>query len=170
LKLLEQYAKQHITTRKQHPNDPWDHRMPLVSENFHADEGFWIDRMIGFNKGKINTQTNKVGQRLDRNRGVDYFHSTFNDIILSYFFGIRPLKDGAILVSPVVGQDISRFAVDRVRIAGAELAVLFDPTGSHYRRPRYTPPCAGLCVYVDGKLANFSRFIAPLRIVVSTSS
>ena len=109
---------------------------------------YWIEREISFRpprRGASGAERNADGLRRDRNRGVDYFHSSFCDLVLAGLLGIRPGADGRLRVRPLLEGD---FAVDRLRIRGCEVAVVADRTGRRYARG-----CAGLCVYVDGALA-----------------
>ena len=63
---------------------------------------------------------------------------------------------------------LGRFAVDRVRLHGRDLAVVFDPGGRHYSSTLGGQTCDGLCVFVDGFLAAHSRTLRPLLIDIAT--
>ena len=73
----------------------------------------------------------------DRNRNIDYFHSSFVDIVLGGLFGLRGSQTSDILViNPLTNAS---FAVDNLLYHGRDVAVTYEYGG-----------CPGLCVYVDG--------------------
>jgi len=150
-KLLTQYARQHSVAGVLPERNFWERGAPLVSENMHSDEGYWIDRSLAHRQGLA-----------DRNRAVDYLHSTFCDLVLAYLIGLRPQPDGSLVVNPLMeASSTSRFAVDRIRYSGHDLAVVYDPDGTHYRKG-----CTGFCAFVNGKLAAQKPGLLPLRVPV----
>lgn len=79
-------------------------------------------------------------------RGKDYNHSTFCDLVITGLVGIQPQADGSIVIEPLVPEgEWEWFALSKVRCAGREISVVYDRTGRHYGcRP-------GLNIYVDGR-------------------
>ena len=52
VELLDQYAGQHLQ-----PAEGWPEGAPLVSENMHPDEGWWMDRVSLYKKYHVRTNT-----------------------------------------------------------------------------------------------------------------
>jgi hypothetical protein len=78
-------------------------------------------------------------------RSHHYFHSGFNDLVLSGLVGIRPSADDVLVVNPLADASIKYFRAERIIYHGHEIAVQWDADGSHYGTK-------GLQVQVDGKL------------------
>lgn len=62
-------------------------------------------------------------------RGKDYNHSTFCDLILSGLLGIDRI-DGELQVHPLIPDDWDRFCV--TGLTEENLTVIFDRDGTHY--------------------------------------
>ena len=92
----------------------------------------------------------------DRNRNVDYFHSTFVDLVLGGLLGIRGALEDRLVIAPLTQ---SRFAVDNLKYHGRDVAITFDPDGGTVYG------CPGLCAYVDGTLVA-SNASAPLNLAL----
>lgn len=134
-RVLVDYARQHTDTYAIN-----DTAVPPgsghVFENLHPDLGYWNNRQRMY----WNNDTLK-------NMGNDYFHSTFNDIILSGLFGIRPLPgNGGVRVLPNVPRNVTAWAVDHLRIRNRNCAVVWDRDGSVYGVG------TGLSFLVDGRV------------------
>ncbi|MBV2148004.1 discoidin domain-containing protein [Sphingobium sp. AS12] len=83
-------------------------------------------------------------------RSHHYFHSGFNDLILTGLVGIRPRADDMLEVNPLLPdasdpQALGWFRVQDVPYHGHRIAVTWDADGSHYRRGK------GLAIEVDGR-------------------
>ncbi|RJG54947.1 glycogen debranching protein [Sphingobium terrigena] len=83
-------------------------------------------------------------------RSHHYFHSGFNDLILTGLVGIRPRADDVLEVNPLLpdaadSQALGWFRVQDVPYHGHQIAVTWDADGSHYRRGK------GLAIEVDGR-------------------
>ncbi len=93
-------------------------------------------------------ETGKPLVGLDRSH--HYFHSGFNDLILTGLVGIRPRADDVLEVNPLLpamsdAQALAWFRVQDVPYHGHRIVVTWDADGSHYRRGK------GLSIEVDGK-------------------
>jgi len=136
--LLLQYAQQH--TRTYAVNDT---AQPLhsghVFENLHPDLGYWNNRQRMYWHNDSN-----------KNMGDDYNHSTFCDLVLSGLLGIRPQRDGSLVIHPlIVPSIISCFAVDHVRIRnGIILSMVWDRGGNGC----YPGFGRGLTILLDGNI------------------
>lgn len=103
----------------------------------------------------------KVIVGLDRSH--HYFHSGFNDLIISGLVGVRPQADNSVVIAPLVPNKgegaLDYFALQNVPYHGHSLTVTFDKTGQRYS-------AQGLAVYVDNKLAAHSDTITPLTLTI----
>ena len=77
-----------------------------------------------------------------RARGSHYFHSTFNDLVLSGLVGVRP-HARYFEVHPLTL--VASFAVTRLLLRGVDVAIVWDAYGTKYNYG------AGLHVWVQGK-------------------
>lgn len=116
-------------------NQPW------IDENLNPYTGDWIARTL-------------LRQRRQQpeERGKDYNHSTFCDLVITGLVGLRPRADQVIEVNPLLPEGaMDYFCLDNVLYHGRHLTILYDESGKHYGRGR------GLRVYADGKRVASSR-------------
>ncbi|NML09800.1 glycogen debranching protein [Sphingobium sp. AR-3-1] len=83
-------------------------------------------------------------------RSHHYFHSGFNDLVLTGLVGIRPRADDLLEVNPLLpdtadAQALAWFRVQDVPYHGHKVAVTWDVDGRHYKRGK------GLSIEVDGQ-------------------
>lgn len=120
-----------------------------IDENLDPFTGEWIARKLLIERGNPYHE-----------RGKDYNHSTFCDLVISGLIGVQPQLDGSIVVEPLVPEgEWDWFALSRIPCAGREVSVVYDKTGEHYGcKP-------GMTVYVDGrKAAHADTYVT--RIVI----
>ena len=134
-KLLSQYARQHRRTREDGVVVPW------IDENVNPFTGDWISRTIILN-------TPEMRKRFAKERGKDYNHSTFCDLVISGLAGFIPHPDGTFDVKPLAPREWDRFSLRNLRHCGHVVDIDYSRTG-------------GLSVRVDGK---------PYRLHLETSS
>jgi len=79
------------------------------------------------------------------NHSEHYFHSGFNDLVISGLVGLRPRDDNKIEVQPLAPADWPYFALDSLQYQGRNVGIYWDKDGSRYGLG------AGLHVVVDGK-------------------
>jgi predicted GH43/DUF377 family glycosyl hydrolase len=129
LALLKIYAhSQHLTL-------PDGQTIPFIDENLDPFTGQWLARSILHQL-----------QRPDQDRGRDYNHSTFNDLIISGLVGLRPRMDQWVEIHPLVPDGaLNYFCLDRVRYHDFDLTILYDQNGKRYGKG------AGLHVFADGQ-------------------
>ena len=120
-RLLSQYALQQRRLREDGKTVPW------IDEDLDPFTGVWLAReiMIGQDKAGIK----KLAYR---ERGKDYNHSTFCDLVIAGLCGIVPQEDGKVSVKPLVPESWEWWCVDGIRYHGRNLTVLFDRDGSRY--------------------------------------
>ena len=135
LELLRNYA------RSQHLKLADGKVIPFIDEDLNPDTGEWVARSI-LDKFNAEQMKGKGG----KDRGRDYNHSTFNDLIITGLVGLRPRKDQWVEVNPLLPEGaMEYFCLDGVRYHGWNLTILYDETGERYRRGQ------GLRVFADGQ-------------------
>ena len=82
-------------------------------------------------------------------RGKDYSHSTYADLIITGLCGISPVfPDGILSIRPLLPAECwDFFMLDGLFLRGHSLTLVFDRDGSRYSLGR------GLLLYVDGEEA-----------------
>lgn len=143
--LLRQYARAH--TRSTADGLP----PPHVDEDLHPDDGYWITRrkLHGVRVWKgVGGVGRPHGKDPLANRGDHYFHSTFNDLVLSGLVGLRP-QPTFLEVHPLTL--VSSFAVTRLRLRNVDVSVVWDADGSRYAYG------AGLFVWFDGVMVGSAQ-------------
>lgn len=80
----------------------------------------------------------------------DYFHSTYNNLIITLIGGLVPRCDDVIELFPVVDVPWDYFKLDKIPYKGHKLTIVWDlrEDGKRYKGvPR------GYSLFIDGKLA-----------------
>src|SRR5699024_4826734 len=75
-----------------------------------------------------------------------YFHSTFDDLVITGLIGLRPQLGRTVTINPLVPASWNYFCLENVPYHGHNITVLWDRDGKHYHHG------AGLRVYQDGNL------------------
>ena len=110
------------------------------------DQGSGKDRRLDIEED-YHPETGRPIVGLDRSH--HYFHSGFNDLILTGLVGIRPRADDVLEVNPLLpntgdSQTLPWFRAQDIPYHGHKVAVTWDADGRHYRRGK------GLSIEVDG--------------------
>ncbi|MDB5352250.1 MAG: hypBA2 [Planctomycetota bacterium] len=74
-----------------------------------------------------------------------YFHSGYNDLIITGLIGLRPRSDDVIEVNPLAPEDWGYFALDDVSYHGRRVSIVWDRDGTKYGLG------PGLRILADGK-------------------
>ena len=131
LELLHTYASCHYIERDG-VREPW------IDENLDPFTGEWLARKIMIEGG-----------RDDWDRGRDYNHSTFCDLVINGLAGIR--YEGATLrIAPLFTEEIGYLCIDGVSLGDHTVTLLYDRDGTRYSRG------AGLMLFIDGELVESS--------------
>ncbi len=139
--LMTTYARSHRRVHEDGRIVPW------IDENLHPYTGDWISRtrLKAWGNGKWSAAKGGV------ERGKDYNHSTFCDLVITGLCGLRPQNDDSIIVNPLIPDNAwDWFCLDRVKVRGRDLTILWDRDGSRFGRG------AGLQVFINGALATRS--------------
>ena len=133
--LLKIYARSHRLTRDDGKVVPW------IDENLNPRTGDWISRT------RLKTWKNGTWDagKGGKERGKDYNHSTYCDLVITGLAGLRPRPDHLVEVHPLVRSEAwDWFCLDNVLYHGRTLTILWDRTGEKYGRGK------GLRVFADG--------------------
>jgi predicted GH43/DUF377 family glycosyl hydrolase len=135
-----------IYTRSHHLKLDDGRVVPWIDENLNPTNGDWISRTLLLQRGA------KIPER-----GKDYNHSTYCDLVISGLIGLRPRADDTVEVNPLVPDTWEFFCLDQIRYHGRWLTILWDKTGDRYHRG------AGLHVLADGKVIASSWTLRKLQ-------
>ncbi|MBR5721796.1 MAG: hypothetical protein IKX78_04875, partial [Clostridia bacterium] len=114
--LLKQYAASHRIVEEDGKERMW------IDENMDPFTGDWTARTI------LKANGWNHGQNM-RERGKDYNHSTFCDLVLSGHLGIDA-RDGKLTADPMIPEGWDWFCVTNLPPHGE--TVIFDRTGKRY--------------------------------------
>lgn len=122
-RLMALYARQHVRVREDGRAVPW------IDENLSGFTGEWLARDILLAQAKAEGRKPAYHER-----GKDYNHSTFCDLVITGLCGLVPQTDGALRVDPLAPAAWDWWCLDGVRYHGRDVTVLFDRDGTHYGR------------------------------------
>lgn len=119
-----------------------------IDENLNPYTGDWISRTMLKSKNA-----------LPKERGKDYNHSSFCDLIISDLIGIQPSMSNQLTIDPLVTSYYwDWFCLDHVKYHNKILTILWDRDGSKYQKGK------GFSVFVDGELKHNSKTIERIEI------
>ena len=139
LETLKTYTRSHRRTLSEGRVVSW------IDENLDPFTGEWIART---RCEQQNSQLKERGQedKMLRERGKDYNHSSYCDLVITGLVGLRPRTDDVIEVNPLVPDGTwGYFCLDNVAYHGRTLTILWDNTGAKYGKGN------GLRVFADGR-------------------
>ena len=155
--LLDNYRQQVLTRRdyfnllkryaqSQHLQLADGRVAPWIDENQDPFTGVWIARKLLQQRGSEIPE-----------RGKDYNHSTYCDLVITGLVGLRPRADNIIEVDPLVPEgEWDYFCLDGVHYHGHVLTIIYDKNGRRYHQGK------GLRLCVDGKGLAASRALSRL--------
>lgn len=117
--LLHQYAVSHRLCGEDGRWQMW------IDEDMNPYTGDWIART------ELKADQWKP-ERGGYERGKDYNHSTYCDLVLSGLLGIGVDGTGSLTVEPLIPDSWMYFRVEGVWHGGERYAVIYDRDGSHY--------------------------------------
>ena len=120
-----------------------------IDENLNPFTGDWISRTL------LQAWNNQY-----KERGKDYNHSAFCDLVISGLIGVQPRTDGSIAIEPLVPEDQwDYFCLQDLDCAGRNLTILYDKDGRKYHRGK------GFRIYVNGEKVFTSDTYATKAII-----
>jgi hypothetical protein len=131
-----------IYTKSQHRKREDGKEVPWIDENLNPFTGDWIARTMlkSMNGGKWDAHLGGV------ERGKDYNHSTYCDLVISGPIGLRPRADSVIEVNPLLPKGVwDYFCLGNVLYHGRTITILYDKTGQRYGKGK------GLRIFADGQ-------------------
>jgi len=134
--LLSDYSRSHRIIWDDGSSQPW------IDENINPFTGDWISRtrLKSWKDGSWDPEKGGI------ERGKDYNHSTFADLVISGLIGIRPDSGNTLTINPLVPQGKwDYFCLEGVPYKNRSLTLFYDATGKRYKRGK------GFFVYIDGK-------------------
>ena len=90
-----------------------------------------------------------------------YFHSTFDDLVITGLIGLRPQPGRKLVIHPLAPATWDYFCLENVPYHGHNITILWDREGSHYHHG------AGLQVYQDGKLIAHAAQLQKITITMA---
>jgi len=140
-KTLQTYAHSHRRVREDGKEVCW------IDENLNPLTGDWISRTMLIRKQQEAKKSGKKGDpgKLIDERGKDYNHSTFCDLVISGLFGLQPRADDELHIKPLIPEHWDWCRLDNIRYHGHLLTIQWDRSGEKYRQG------AGFQVFADGK-------------------
>ncbi len=140
--LMWQYAFAHKLHRT--PTNPvgrrFDPTVPWIDENMNPDTADWIARTLLLQR-----------KQKPRERGKDYNHSTFCDLVISGLVGFMPEGADGFSVDPLCPATWDYFILDSLRYRGHDVSI-------RWHRGR------GLTVKVDGREAAHSPTLSKVHV------
>jgi hypothetical protein len=133
--------------------------VPWIDENLDPFTGEWLARAFQ----KKTWQDGKANPAKGEERGKDYNHSTYCDLIINGLIGIRPQEDDTIAINPLAPDTWDYFCLDGVSYHGRAITILFDRTGQKYGKGN------GLRIFCDGKDIASAASLSLMRVRLSTS-
>lgn len=136
LSLLLTYSRSHVISLDDGTRRPW------IDENLDPFTGEWLarERLKSWKNGTWDPA--KGGEE----RGKDYNHSTFADLIVTGLIGFRPAADGTFTIDPLLPpRTWDYFCLEHIPFRGHLVTVYYNKTGRRYGKGR------GFFVLLDGK-------------------
>ncbi|MDR2627779.1 MAG: hypothetical protein LBC40_07070 [Dysgonamonadaceae bacterium] len=147
--LLKIYAHSHHLTKEDGTVVPW------IDENLNPFTGDWITRT----RLKIWENGTWSAGKGGVERGKDYNHSTFCDLVITGLVGIRPQESDTLTINPLVpGDTWEYFCLENVLYRGHHITVVYDKSGGTYNLGK------GLMVFVDGRLKGQRNDLGNIRV------
>lgn len=137
--LLKIYAQSQQRKKENGITVPW------IDENINPLTGDWISRT------RLKTWENGTWSKEKGGieRGKDYNHSTFCDLIITGLIGLRPAAKNIVIINPLLPDNTwNYFCLDNILYHKKRITILYDKTGKRYKKGK------GLLVFINGKKAN----------------
>ncbi|MDE7443760.1 MAG: hypothetical protein K2M65_06340, partial [Muribaculaceae bacterium] len=125
---------------------------PWIDESQNPYTGDWMTRTRL--KQQALTNSNIINER-----GKDYNHSTYCDLLISGLIGVRPQSDNTVVINPLVPRGTwDWFCLDHIPYKGHCLTVLYDRYGTKYNLGK------GMLVLVDNELRSQTQALSKVTV------
>jgi hypothetical protein len=127
--------------------------VPWIDENLNPFTGDWIarTRLKSWKEGTWDADKGGV------ERGKDYNHSSYCDLIISGLIGLQPRADNVVEVQPLIpAGKWDWFCLDAVPYHGRLLTIFYDKSGTKYGKGK------GLRILADGEEIGMSETLGRL--------
>lgn len=145
---LKTYAASHFRIRQDGKKIFW------IDENINPFTGDWISRTRLKNWNGTAWPKSKGG----RERGKDYNHSEFCNLIITGLVGVRPSCKNSIAVNPLAPDSWKYFKLSRLPYKDKNIDIIYDKDGSKYKIGR------GLFIFVNGVLKASAQKLEKLEV------
>jgi len=145
-----------IYTKSQHLKLSNGQVAPWIDEDLDPFTGTWIARTL------LKQRRSEIPER-----GKDYNHSTYCDLIITGLVGLRPRAGDIVEVDPLIPDGVwNYFCLDNVHYHGHKLTIFYDKTGKRYGSG------IGLHLLEDGKEIASSRTLGHIsgRLITNNKS
>jgi len=149
LEVLLTYARSHQRIDEDGNTISW------IDENLNPYTGDWIARTRLKNWSEGSWPAGKGGVE----RGKDYNHSSFCDLVISGLIGLCAEESDTLVIDPLLPNDTwDYFCLDYIPYRGKSLTLLYDRTGMKYGKGK------GFRVFVNGILRSEADQLQKLTI------
>jgi len=93
--------------------------------------------------------------------GLDYFHSSYIDHVITGLAGLRPKDGDEVQIHPLAPASWDYFALDGVAYRNHTMSIVWDRNGQRYKMGK------GLQVLVDGRVAASSPVLGRVSVTLS---
>ena len=110
----------------------------------------------------LNPDTGSFAGHDSYDHSEHYFHSSFNDLIITGLVGLNPRSDNVIEIDPLAPASWDWFALDDLAYHGHRLSIVWDKDGSRYGLG------VGLRILADGKVIAARKELSKIHSHVVT--
>tara|TARA_A100001011_G_scaffold260132_1_gene268617 strand:- start:2615 stop:4276 length:1662 start_codon:yes stop_codon:yes gene_type:complete len=131
--LLLQFTESHKIINERGQKQNW------IDENLNPFTGDWISRtrLKEWENGTWSKDKGGV------ERGKDYNHSSFCDLVLNDLLGVKPKLNSTIEINPLIPDNWEWFAVKNINYQGKKIDIVWDENGKKFGLGK------GLTIFVD---------------------
>ena len=139
------YEQLRIYTRSHYRTTTGGRVVNWIDENLNPDTGKWLSRSI----------LEEWGWREDKGgyeRGKDYNHSGYCDIIIRGLCGVQIMEDDRLVIhTSLIPENWDYFSLRELPYKGHTISVQYDRDGMHYGGKK------GLTIMIDGAHADITK-------------
>lgn len=96
----------------------------------------------------------------------DYFHSSFNDLVIRFMCGVIPLDEDTLVVDPLC-EGWTHFRLENLRYRGNDIDIIYETRSAD---EAYSDVPSGLTVRVNGEMAAHEEKLETIAVDLPTST